>query len=572
MIEFIKNLCIKAIIDENLDLHKQLVLKEMDVSKTTNLEIGHFQFNGVMKLCKYLKDDPLNIAKKISYRILTYIKNEEITVSITGSGFINFKLGEKFIDEELKNIFFNTKIKVKDLNKKKIIIDYSSPNIAKNMHVGHLRSTIIGECLSKILNYLGNKVIKISHLGDWGTQFGILIKYLKDFYINKNYNNMRFTLDELSNYYKLAQEKFQNDEQFKIDSRKEVVNLQTKNKNSYRIWTIINLISKKEYKKIYSFLNIKINYKGESFYQEMLNPIVKYIKKKRMIFKSDNAFCVSINGFKNKTGNPLPVIIQKSDGGFNYMTTDLAAIFYRIKYNKPDIIIYITDVGQKDHFNMLFELSKKLNFNKNLVNLIHIPLGLMLTDSGKKIKTRTGNSEKLIDLLKNSVKITKKITKNSKKNSRIIGMNTIKFSELSNKIDQNYIFNYEKMLKYNGKTATFIMYAYVRINSILTKFGKVDFKNIIKKYNVKIDNKIEMDLVIHILQYKYFLKKTAENLNPNILALYCYDLAEKFHAFFHFCNVTKSELKYSRFIICNIIKKIFKICFNLMGLTELKEM
>lgn len=568
MIEIIKNLCLKAIIDENFYLHKQIELKDINISKSNNIEIGHFQFNNIMKMSKDIKENNIIIAKKLACKISTYIKNDEFSINITQPGFINFKLNDNYLNYKLKTIFKNLNFKIKNTKKKKIIIDYSSPNIAKNMHVGHLRSTLIGECLSKILILFKHDVIKISHLGDWGTQFGILIQYIKKKFKKKIFYKMKLTLNKLSYFYKVAQKKYIENKTFKNLAKKKVINLQKKKKDEYEIWKVITKISKKEYKKIYKLLKIKIIYKGESFYSDLLIPLIKYIKNKKLIIKSDNASCINIDGLKNKDGKDLPIIVQKSDGGFNYMMTDIAAIYYRIKYNKPNIILYITDIGQKDHFEILFKITKKLELNKKNIELIHIPFGLMLTETGKKIKTRSGMSEKLIDLIKKSIKLTHKITKNSKKKSKIIGLNTIIYAELSNKIEKNYIFNYNTMLKYNGKTATFIMYAYARIESIFKKLKeKINFNN-----KIKIENKIELDFAIHLLTYQNSIEQTMNNLNPNIIAIYTYELAEKFHSFFQECNITKSELKYSRLNLCNITKKVLKNCFNLMGLSILKKM
>jgi len=575
MITTLKSLCLKAIIDENLTLHKYLNSNDIEISKTKNKKFGHFQLNSIMKLAKIANQNPMLLAKKIELRIKKNIKNNEITTNTSYPGFINFTFSEIYINQAFKKMLKNNNYKNEKKNRKNIIIDYSSPNIAKDMHVGHLRSTIVGECLSNVLHYLGNKIIKINHLGDWGTQFGILINYLKEKYTNENINKTNITLSQLSNYYKTAQIKFNNDIHFKINSKKEVVKLQKKDKSSIKIWKKITTISKHEYKKIYSLLNINIKYKGESFYNEMLPSLIKKIENKKMITQSQNAKCIYINGFKNKEGKPLPIIIQKSDGGFNYTTTDLAAIYYRIKYNKAQKIIYITDAGQSNHFEMLFRLTEKLKLNTNNTTLIHIPLGLMLNTDGKKIKTRSGKSEKLIDFLQTSITNTKKIIKNKNKNKKniskhaeIIGINTIKYAELSNKISQNYIFDYQKILQYNGNTASFLMYAYVRLNSIKNKIKNIT----IKEYNINIKKQEELDLIIHLLQFKHTIKKTAHELNPNILTLYLYELSEKFHSFFHQCKVINSNNENSRIKTCQLTQKILKNGLKLLGLKTLNKM
>jgi arginyl-tRNA synthetase len=571
MIKTIKIICYRAIIKKFPILHKQLKLKDIDVSQSKETTKYHFQFNGIMKLAQYIKESPLNTAKKIQESIEQIISNEFLTSEITPPGFINFKINQKLIVKKIKILFKKNKIK----NKEKIIIDYSSPNIAKDMHVGHLRSTIIGDCLSKILKYTGNTVIKISHLGDWGTQFGMLITYIKNKYNTQTIKKL--PLQKLSELYKDAQKKFENDNNFKENAKKEVIKLQNKEKNTLNIWKEINKISKKEYQKIYDLLNIKIKYKGESFYNDLINPLIKKFEKKNIIEISNNAKCIYIEGMLNKENLPLPLIIKKSDGGSNYATTDLAALYYRIKYNKANKIIYITDVGQSTHFKMVFEAIKKSEINKN-THLIHLPVGLMLTSDGKKIKTRSGESEKLISLLKKAINYSKKIlkSKNTKINktmlnnsAKILGINTIKYSDLSNKIDQNYIFDYKKILQSNGNTASCLNYAYVRINSIKNKIK--DKKNI-NETILNLKEKTEIDLAVHLTQYNYIIEKTTDELNPNILTTYLYKLAEKFHSFFHECNVIKSQNKNSRLLLCKITSKILKSGMSLLGLKIIKRM
>lgn len=573
MIKTIKIICYRAIIKNFPTLHKQLKLKDIDVSPSKENTQYHFQFNGSMKIAQHIKEPTLNIAKKIQTSIAKKISQEFLITSITSPGFINFQINHKLIQKKLITLFKKNKTKKKE----KIIIDYSSPNIAKDMHVGHLRSTIIGDCLSRILKYTGNTVIKISHLGDWGTQFGILINYIKEKYNNDTLK--KISLQKLSEFYKNAQKKFETDQKFKDQAKKEVIKLQQKEKNTINIWQEINKISKKEYKKIYDLLNIKIKYKGESFYNDLIDPLIKRFEKKNVIEISNNAKCIYINGMMNKDNMPLPLIIKKSDGGSNYATTDLAALYYRIKYNKANKIIYITDVGQSMHFKMIFEAIKKIEINIK-TQLIHIPIGLMLTHEGKKIKTRTGDSEKLISLLKKSINYSKKILKNKNKkmsnlilntSARILGINTIKYADLSNKIDQNYIFDYKKILQTNGNTASFLNYAYVRINSIKTKMKNNKYDNI-NKLNLILQKKTEIDLAVHLTQYKYIIEKTKDDLNPNILTTYLFKLAEKFHSFFHECNVIKSEHKNSRFMLCTITSKILKNGMFLLGLKIIKKM
>ncbi|HIH2763629.1 MAG TPA: arginine--tRNA ligase [Candidatus Azoamicus sp.] len=576
MIDFLKSLCFNAIIDEKIELRKQLSTDNLEVLESKNMKFGHFQFNDSIKLAKKFNLNSYDLSHRLKNHMQRYVKSDEIEITITGPGFINFKLTSKYIILNLKELFKKSKFNIGYRNK--IILDYSSPNIAKDMHIGHLRSTVIGDCLSNLLLFFGHKVIRVSHLGDWGTQFGLLISYLKEVYKNeKVFTNI--PLSQLSKFYQIAQERCLNDIEFRNLSKQEVVLLQ-KNLLSIKFWKKITDISKKEYKKIYSLLNVTIKYKGESFYNELLEPIISYLKLKKITSISDGALCIYLDKLLKLESNYPPLIVQKSDGGYNYTTTELASLYYRIKYYRPNKIIYLTDVGQKLHFYMIFKLVNYIGFNYTNVDLVHIPLGLMLNSDGKKIKTRSGKSEKLIDILKESIDISKNIllekkSKNKKKLnylSKILGINTIKYSDLSNKLDQNYVFDKKKAFGTTGNTAAFLMYAYVRIYGIKKKIKKLNYKKIFTFSNIYFTEKSEFDLALTLIMYNHILKMSAFKLNPNILTAYAYKLAEKFHIFFNECNVINSSNFNSRIFLCEISRKVFKSCFDILGLKSVEKM
>lgn len=455
-------------------------------------------------------------------------------------------------------------------------MDYSGPNIAKFMHVGHLRSTIVGDCLANLFISNGDKVIKINHLGDWGMQFGILIAYLKKFV---NIEKLKLSINKLSIFYRKGYLRYLSDFVFRDNVKKELLLLQQENKESINIWKNIKFISKIEYNKVYALLNVKIKYKSESFYRKLLDSIVFFLEKKQKIVLSDGAKCIYMEGFLNKNNKPLPLIVKKNDGSFNYATIELAALYYRLKYHLPDKIIYITDIGQKNHFMMVFKVINDLKINSNCL-LVHIPLGLMLNSDGKKIKTRTGKSEKLFDFIKKAIFFSKNvITEKNKlitkkkldKLSYKLAINTIKYSDLSNKLDKNYIFDYIKMLQFKGNTASFLIYAYVRTRSILNNLKKNMFSKSIKN-NLKLVELVEISLCLHILQYNYVFSETMKKNDTNILTVYLYELAEIFHSFFHSCKVLNSEFLESRIIICKFTKKVFEHGFKCLGFEIIKKM
>ncbi|HFL8819521.1 MAG TPA: arginine--tRNA ligase [Candidatus Azoamicus sp. OHIO2] len=578
MINQLKKFCFDAIIAKKSLLHKQFNIELINIVRTKNNNFGHFQLLDSVSLAKIIG---YNVSDMYS-SIIEYLANssyqKKLKITFIAPCFINFTLNIDFIEEEVKNLLY---YKNKSDNIEKIILDYSSPNIAKEMHVGHLRSTIIGECLSNLFKLCGHKVIKLNHLGDWGTQFGMLIAYIKIKYDGNDMKKLKMTLSDLARYYRKAQIKFINDHTFVKKAKDEVIKLQKEDTLSIGLWKKITMISKREYERIYKLLHVNIQYKGESFYNKMLQPFVTLLTKKKLTVVSESALCIYLDGFKNKVNTPLPLIIQKSDGGFNYATTDLAALYYRVTYHKPSKIIYVTDIGQKNHFDMIFQAINKIKIKNNNTKLIHVAFGFMLSTGGKKIKTRSGKSEKLIKLIMTAIDFAKCTIKNKGKymsNKELsitavnLGINTIRYADLSNKIDQNYIFDYKKMLKFKGNTASFLIYAYVRIIGIFNKFNQNN-----RKINKSIDgliliDNIEIDLSLHLLQYPYIIKKTVLDLNPNILTSYLYGLAEKFHLFFQVCPILTSNLIMSRLLLCKVTKNILEVGFNILGFQTINKM
>lgn len=579
MIDFLRLLCFKAIIDENIELHKQMTVDDIDIFESKTKEFGHFQFNGLIKIANRLKLDPYFTAEVIKSRIEKNLDSNGIKVCVSFPGFINFKLSSNYISNQLNTVskFFNLKLGFKN----RVVLDYSSPNIAKHMHIGHLRSTIVGECIANLLLFSGDKVIKISHLGDWGMQFGLLIAHLKNVYNSSFFSNF-FSLSKLSEFYQVAQNRYKVDVEFAKLAKQEVVFLQKKDKVSLKFWRVITKISKNEYKKIYSLLGVDIRYKGESFYSELLPSLVKCLERKKMIRISEEAKCICLNDMCDQNFDINALIIQKSDGGYNYSTTELASLYYRLKYYKPNKIIYITDVGQKLHFSMIFKLVDILKFKcNNSVELIHIPLGLMLNLDGKKIKTRSGTSEKLLDVLIESIKISKNLILEKHKFinkhklkflSETLGINTIKYADLSNKLDQNYIFDKKNAFKSTGNTATFLMYAYVRICSIKRTLRKGGFKFLFNSSDINFSNEAELDLALLLIMYKHFFKSAVNKLDPNILTAYAYRLSVKFHFFFNECTIINSDNFNSRFILCEVTRRVLKSCFSILGLKLVDRM
>ena len=584
LINLIKDQCKQAIVS----IYPQVNLDLIEVTSTAEgnaVKFGDYQCNSCMKISKIVNQSPHQTATEIvNYLQLTNEKDLIFSsIEIAGPGFINFTLSDQFLVDNIESLLATNKFlwdKQQDVSQfKKVIVDFSSPNIAKEMHVGHLRSTIVGDCIARMLEYVGHQVLRINHVGDWGTQFGMLIAYLK---LHDKLND-NISLDNLVDYYKKAKTQFDADLHFKQFSQKEVIKLQQGSKESLQIWEKICFTSIKAYREIYRLLDINIIDRGESFYNSMLEGVIQDFVNKNLLVESNGAKCIYLENFIGRDNNLLPLIIQKSDGGYNYATTDLAAIKHRVKKENADWIIYVTDNGQTLHFSMIFAAAEKVGYlqNKN-VKLDHVPLGLVLRSDGKKFKTREGDTEKLIDLINNAIfkseqlLVEKKIQLDKvklKQLAMIIGVNAIKYADLSNNRNSDYVFDYDKMLKFTGNTAAFLSYAYVRINSIKRKSGVgLDVNRLMLNTRIKITNSYERNLVVRICKFPDILSMAIKELLPNRLTDYLYLLAEEFHTFFHSCRIVGSDLQDPRLLLCEAVAKIMQDCFKILGLQITEQM
>ncbi|NGX56805.1 MAG: hypothetical protein K1060chlam5_01051, partial [Candidatus Anoxychlamydiales bacterium] len=385
----------------------------------------------------------------------------------------------------------------------------------------------------------------------------------------------------LSNWYKEANKLFDEDSNFKKESQLEVINLQSYEKEAMNAWTIIYDISRKAFSEIYNLLDIKLNERGESFYNKDLPNIVKDLEEKKIIEISDGAKCVFIEGFKNREGKPLPVMVQKSDGGFNYDTTDIAAFKHRSQVEKANRIIIVTDAGQSLHFQMIYPLVVKAGYlDPNKTKFDHVTFGVVLGEDKKKFKTRSGETTKLIDLLFRAVDHAKKILKDRLKdltNEELeeyainLGISAIKYADLSNHRSKDYIFSYDRMLSLEGNTAAFLFYSYVRILSIKRKI-KSDIKEIIKNFKIELQHPSEISLGLHLARFAEILEQMEKDLLPNRLCDYLYDLATKFNIFFRDCQVINSLEQNERIVLCQLTESVLKTGFDILGLKPLDKM
>lgn len=566
-----------------LSQHPELLVPE--VVQSTNEQFGDYQCNSALKLSKQLKQNPREIAQKLISHFDTADLSGKPMVSkleVAGPGFINITLDPTFLSMESTSLLVDSRFGTPSpKQKERVIVEFSSPNIAKELHVGHLRSTIIGDCLARVLDFLGHEVIRLNHVGDWGTQFGMLIVYMQEVVPQVLEGKQETDLSSLMHWYKESKKRFDQDSDFKKRAQIQVVKLQGGDPPSLKAWEMICEISRKAFQEIYDLMDIHLIERGESFYNPLLDGVIFDFEQKGLITISDGAKCVFLEGFENREGKPLPLIIQKSDGGYNYETTELAAIKQRVQIEKADRIIIVTDAGQSLHFQMVFKAAELVGYTKpGRPQIDHVTFGVVLGPDGKKFKTRSGDTEKLIDLLNEGITHAKAILSERISDATeseidematILGIDAIKYADLSCHRQKDYSFSYERMLKFEGNTAAFLLYAYVRINGIKRKVGK-DIKEVIQHSTISLIHPSERSLALHLRQFGETLEMVERDLLPNRLSDYLYVLAEKFHAFFRDCRVEGDEQEDSRLLLCEATARILKQGLHLLGLKTLDRM
>ncbi|MEM8604552.1 MAG: arginine--tRNA ligase [Cyanobacteria bacterium P01_H01_bin.121] len=453
----------------------------------TNPKFGDYQSNVAMGLAKRLQQPPRTIAEQL----IQNLKLDETCEQpeLAGPGFINLRLKPDFLFEQLQAMQTDERLSMPVVKQpQRVIVDFSSPNIAKEMHVGHLRSTIIGDSIARTLEFLGHDVLRLNHVGDWGTQFGMLITYLREAYPDALTTADALDLGDLVNFYKQAKQRFDEDMAFREAARQEVVRLQSGEPDSLSAWQLLCDQSRREFQTIYDRLDVEIAERGESFYNPLLADVVQDLAATGLLVEDGRAQCVFLEGFTNKDGQPLPLIVQKSDGGYNYATTDLAAIRFRINQDEAQRIIYVTDAGQANHFTQVIQVARRSGWIPEQIELVHVPFGLVQGEDGKKLKTRSGETIRLRDLLDEAVKraeadIRQRLAAENREESedfiqevaRVVGISAVKYADLSQNRTSNYIFSYDKMLALQGNTAPYLLYAYVRVQGISRK-GQINFE------------------------------------------------------------------------------------------------
>jgi arginyl-tRNA synthetase len=555
------------------------------VVPASNPKFGDYQCNVALSLSKSLGQPPRTIAQKLLEHLdVTGICQ---TPTIAGPGFINLTLEPAYLEAQLSDIQKDPRLGVNPAKTpQRVIVDFSAPNIAKEMHVGHLRSTIIGDCIARILEFWGHDVLRLNHVGDWGTQFGMLIAYLREAYPEALTTANALDLGDLVTLYRKAKHRFDTDEKFQETARQEVVKLQAGEEDSRRAWQLLCEQSRREFQVIYDLLDIHLMERGESFYNPLLPAVVEDLAQLGLLVEDAGAKCVFLEGFTNKSGEPLPLIVKKSDGGYNYATTDLAAIRYRIQQDHAERIIYVTDAGQANHFAQVFQVARRAGWLTDEVKVIHVPFGLVQGEDGKKLKTRSGETVRLRDLLDEAIAraradLEARLKEEGREEpeefkahvAKIVGISAVKYADLSQNRTSNYIFSFNKMLALQGNTAPYLLYAYVRIQGISRK-GNIDFEQLGTNAQILLREETELALAKHLLQLSEVLNEVEQDLLPNRLGQYLYELSQKFNQFFEQCPVLWSEepVRTSRLVLCDLTARTLKLGLSLLGISVLERM
>ncbi|WP_434321362.1 arginine--tRNA ligase [Haemophilus influenzae] len=543
-------------------------------------QFGDYQANGIMAAAKKLGLNPREFAQKV----LDNLQLSDIAekLEIAGPGFINIFLNPTWLATEISAALSHKNLGIQATNKQTVVIDYSSPNVAKEMHVGHLRSTIIGDAVARTLEFLGHNVIRANHVGDWGTQFGMLIAYLEKM---QNEHASEMELQDLEAFYREAKKHYDEDEVFAEKARNYVVKLQSGDEYCRAMWKRLVDITMQQNQHNYDRLNVTLTEKdvmGESLYNPMLPSIVEDLKKQGLAVENDGALVVYLDEFKNKDGDPMGVIVQKKDGGFLYTTTDIAAAKYRYETLKANRVLVFSDTRQSQHMQQAWLITRKAGYVPDSFSLEHKNFGMMLGKDGKPFKTRTGGTVKLADLLDESIEratvlINEKNTNlsNDEKEAVIeaVGIGAVKYADLSKNRTTDYVFDWDNMLSFEGNTAPYMQYAYTRIRSIFNKTNINSTALLAAPLTIKDDK--ERTLAIKLLQFEEAVQTVGKEGTPHMLCAYLYELAGIFSSFYEHCPILNAEdesIKLSRLKLALLTEKTLKQGLELLGIKTVEKM
>ncbi len=548
------------------------------IKQSAKAEFGHYQANGVMGAAKKLRMNPRELATKVLDALdLSDIADK---VEIAGPGFLNIHLKPEWLNQQLESALDDENLNIDQVtNPQTVVIDYSGPNLAKEMHVGHLRSTIIGDAIVRVLRFIGHTVIPQNHVGDWGTQFGMLLAHMQSLLTSGS--ELSMPLSDLEGFYREAKKRFDAEPDFAESARDYVVKLQAGDANCLMLWQQFIDISLQHCDEVYKSLNVLLtrdDVMPESGYNDDLAQVVADLNSAGLLTEDQGAQCVFLDEFKGKDDKILPAIVQKSNGGYLYATTDLAALRYRHGTLKANRILYFVDARQSLHLNQVFAIAKKADFVPQDIQLEHMAFGTMMGKNGKPFATRDGGTVKLIDLLTEAEQ--RALDSVNQKNpdldeaerrtvAHAVGIGAVKYADLSKNRSSDYIFNWETMLSFEGNTAPYLQYAYARIQSIFRKAGEVD-----QNAPLNLQDAAEKQLAVKLLQLSEAIEVVAKDGTPNILCNYLFELAGNFMTFYEACPIIKADndVKNSRLKLARLTAQTLKTGLDLLGIKTLERM
>ncbi|MBY4887797.1 arginine--tRNA ligase [Pantoea sp. DY-15] len=552
---------------------------EPQVRQSAKVQFGDYQANGMMAVAKKLGQAPRQLAEQVIQHLdLNGIASK---VEIAGPGFINIFLDRAWLAAQTAQALQLPRLGVSAVAPQTIVVDYSAPNVAKQMHVGHVRSTIIGDAAVRTLEFLGHNVIRANHVGDWGTQFGMLIAYLEK---QQNEHHEEIALADLEAFYREAKVTYDADEAFAERARNYVVKLQGGDEYCRNMWKKLVDITMSQNQQVYDRLNVTLTRKdvmGESLYNDMLPGIVADLREKGLAVTSEGATVVFLDEFKNKEGEPMGVIIQKKDGGYLYTTTDIACAKYRFETLHADRVLYYIDSRQHQHLQQAWTIVRKAGYVPESVPLEHHAFGMMLGKDGRPFKTRSGGTIRLADLLDEAVERAHALV--SEKNpemsaqelkdlSEVVGIGAVKYADLSKSRTTDYIFDWDNMLAFEGNTAPYMQYAYTRVLSVFRKAG-IDADSL--SGDIVLTEEREAQLATRLLQFEEVITQVARDGTPHVMCAYLYDLAGQFSGFYEHCPILSAEdenIRQSRLQLAALTAKTLKQGLDTLGIKTVERM
>ena len=548
------------------------------VKQAQRSEFGHYQANGIMGAAKRQKTNPRELAAKVLEQLGD---DKDLQLEIAGPGFINITLKPDFLAEALKGLQNSHRLGVDTAQSRVFVVDYSAPNLAKEMHIGHLRSTTIGDTAVRVLEFLGQKVIRANHVGDWGAQFGSLLAYMDQ--LASQGEELSSELKDLEKFYQSASALFRSDEAFASKARSFVVRLQGGDEKCLALWKKFIAESTRHCQAVYDQLNITLtasDIRAESAYNDVLPLVVDELEERQLLVESDGAKCVFLDGFIGKDDKPLPAIIQKSDGGYPYMATDLAALRYRASTINAHEVLYFVGAQQQLHLRQVFAVATAAGYIGDHQRFRHLPFGWVLKADNTPFKTRDGADVKLVDVLNEAVDRAHRLVdeknpglspEEKKTVARVVGIGAIKYAELSKNRTTDYIFDWDTMLSFEGNTAPYLQYAYTRIQSIFRR-ENISPTEIHGEFHLT--DPAEFRLAVKLLQFGEAINGIIEDYQANILCNYLFDLAGIFMSFYEACPVLKATDPHrtSRLLLCHLTARTLHKGLDLLGIETVEQM